>query len=178
MREPRVRFPADACSLDRIAVSTVASHATELGSIPSLGIKLFFEQNEKMLNGIKLLISPGIEPGTFSVLTKCDNRYTTKPCEATYLQGTISVFFALLLTTSPLWFLWHITASAMTILSVQKESLLFFCTCRDFFFFPAWQKSEFALVDYVFNSDVETFIKVLFRDYRNLSVVGRSPNNR
>ena len=25
------------------------------------------------------LISPGIEPGTFSVLTKCDNRYTTKP---------------------------------------------------------------------------------------------------
>ena len=25
------------------------------------------------------VISPGIEPGTFSVLTKCDNRYTTKP---------------------------------------------------------------------------------------------------
>lgn len=25
------------------------------------------------------MISPGIEPGTFSVLTKCDNRYTTKP---------------------------------------------------------------------------------------------------
>jgi hypothetical protein len=23
---------------------------------------------------------PGIEPGTFSVLTKCDNRYTTRPC--------------------------------------------------------------------------------------------------
>ena len=27
----------------------------------------------------KEMISPGIEPGTFSVLTKCDNRYTTKP---------------------------------------------------------------------------------------------------
>jgi hypothetical protein len=28
-----------------------------------------------------LLISEGIEPSTFSVLTKCDNRYTMKPCE-------------------------------------------------------------------------------------------------
>ena len=28
---------------------------------------------------VKNMISPGIEPGTFSVLTKCDNRYTTKP---------------------------------------------------------------------------------------------------
>ena len=27
------------------------------------------------------LISEGIEPSTFSVLTKCDNRYTMKPCK-------------------------------------------------------------------------------------------------
>jgi hypothetical protein len=27
------------------------------------------------------MISEGIEPSTFSVLTKCDNRYTMKPCE-------------------------------------------------------------------------------------------------
>ena len=31
--------------------------------------------------GYLLLISEGIEPSTFSVLTKCDNRYTMKPCE-------------------------------------------------------------------------------------------------
>ena len=26
------------------------------------------------------LFSPGIEPGTFCVLDRCDNRYTTKTC--------------------------------------------------------------------------------------------------
>ena len=31
--------------------------------------------------GLLSMISEGIEPSTFSVLTKCDNRYTMKPCE-------------------------------------------------------------------------------------------------
>ena len=26
------------------------------------------------------MFSPGIEPGTFCVLDRCDNRYTTKTC--------------------------------------------------------------------------------------------------
>ena len=33
------------------------------------------------VNRAFMLISEGIEPSTFSVLTKCDNRYTMKPCE-------------------------------------------------------------------------------------------------
>ena len=28
----------------------------------------------------KYMFSPGIEPGTFCVLDRCDNRYTTKTC--------------------------------------------------------------------------------------------------
>eukprot|EP00981_Chlorochromonas_danica_P002723 scaffold537_cov180-Ochromonas_danica.AAC.28 len=35
----------------------------------------------------KGLIMPGIEPGTFSVLTKCDNRYTTRPCTSSLLSS-------------------------------------------------------------------------------------------
>ena len=32
----------------------------------------------------KLLFSPGIEPGTFCVLDRCDNRYTTKTDKMQY----------------------------------------------------------------------------------------------
>ena len=31
------------------------------------------------------MFSPGIEPGTFCVLDRCDNRYTTKTCYCTLL---------------------------------------------------------------------------------------------
>ena len=37
-----------------------------------------------MLNNKKYLFSPGFEPGTFCVLDRCDNHYTTKTSYSTY----------------------------------------------------------------------------------------------
>ena len=54
---------------------------TKIIATPDMGLLKYKTVDKKLWNWLscKTMISPGIEPGTFSVLTKCDNRYTNKP---------------------------------------------------------------------------------------------------
>ena len=54
---------------------------------------------QQNFNKKSAMFSPGIEPGTFCVLDRCDNRYTTKTC----LRGKEDIGVHILLVSVVMW---------------------------------------------------------------------------